>query len=138
MRLKPRWWALLAVLLFVTLSSAQQGCSSTSPCTVGCCSKFGFCGFGPESVALATAPPPVIARQNAGVGCPPSLLLSLSPPGASEVMGFGTNQSGTEYAPAGKQTCPLNVCCSQWGFCGTTADFCGTGCQNGCGTPSKK
>jgi len=47
MRLKPRWWALLAVLLFATLSSAQ-GCSSTSPCTVGCCGKFGFCGFGPD------------------------------------------------------------------------------------------
>jgi chitinase len=22
-------------------------------------------------------------------------------------------------------TCPLNVCCSKFGFCGTTADFCG-------------
>ncbi|KAI3336893.1 carbohydrate-binding module family 18 [Xylariaceae sp. AK1471] len=23
-------------------------------------------------------------------------------------------------------TCPLNVCCSYWGFCGTTSDFCDT------------
>jgi chitinase len=33
-------------------------------------------------------------------------------------------------------TCPLNVCCSQDGFCGTTADFCGDGCQNGCEPPT--
>ncbi|KAI9345127.1 glycoside hydrolase superfamily, partial [Zopfochytrium polystomum] len=30
-------------------------------------------------------------------------------------------------------TCVLNTCCSKWGFCGTTADFCGTGCQSNCG-----
>lgn len=23
------------------------------------------------------------------------------------------------------ETCPLNVCCSKFGFCGTTKDFCG-------------
>lgn len=23
------------------------------------------------------------------------------------------------------ETCPLNVCCSKFGFCGTTEDFCG-------------
>ncbi|KAJ1660432.1 hypothetical protein IWQ61_000649 [Dispira simplex] len=27
--------------------------------------------------------------------------------------------------------CPNNLCCSQWGYCGTGSDFCGTGCQNG-------
>ncbi|KAL7621624.1 hypothetical protein AAE478_008950 [Parahypoxylon ruwenzoriense] len=34
--------------------------------------------------------------------------------------------------------CPLNVCCSQYGFCGSIDDFCGTGCQSGfgsCGPP---
>ncbi|KAJ9223629.1 CAZyme family GH18 [Paecilomyces variotii] len=36
---------------------------------------------------------------------------------------------------AGK-TCPLNVCCSQYGFCGTTSEFCGTGCQSDCTQPS--
>ncbi|KAJ7792533.1 hypothetical protein B0H14DRAFT_165027 [Mycena olivaceomarginata] len=30
------------------------------------------------------------------------------------------------------QNCPLNVCCSKFGFCGTTTDFCGDGCQSGC------
>ncbi|PYI12290.1 glycoside hydrolase [Aspergillus sclerotiicarbonarius CBS 121057] len=31
--------------------------------------------------------------------------------------------NGSEYASSEK--CPLNVCCSAYGFCGTTADFCG-------------
>ncbi|KAK9424886.1 putative chitinase [Seiridium unicorne] len=29
----------------------------------------------------------------------------------------------SDYASA--ETCPLNVCCSEYGFCGTTTDFCG-------------
>ncbi|KAJ5538234.1 hypothetical protein N7494_007713 [Penicillium frequentans] len=37
-----------------------------------------------------------------------------------------------EYAPTDSYDCPLNVCCSQYGFCGTTSDFCGTGCITGC------
>ncbi|KAJ7636708.1 hypothetical protein FB45DRAFT_1056011 [Roridomyces roridus] len=35
-------------------------------------------------------------------------------------------------APAGEEECPLNVCCSQFGFCGTTQDFCGEGCTSNC------
>lgn len=27
--------------------------------------------------------------------------------------------------------CAPNVCCSQYGYCGTSNDFCGTGCQAG-------
>ncbi|CAF3359542.1 unnamed protein product [Rotaria socialis] len=27
--------------------------------------------------------------------------------------------------------CPSNMCCSQWGYCGTTAEYCGAGCQQG-------
>uniref|UniRef100_A0A093VIR1 chitinase n=2 Tax=Talaromyces marneffei PM1 TaxID=1077442 RepID=A0A093VIR1_TALMA len=34
-------------------------------------------------------------------------------------------------------SCPLNVCCSQWGFCGTGDLFCGNGCQgDNCGDPT--
>ncbi|XP_059632960.1 uncharacterized protein LOC132275471 [Cornus florida] len=28
-------------------------------------------------------------------------------------------------------SCAANLCCSQFGFCGTTIDYCGTGCQAG-------
>ncbi|KAJ5109929.1 hypothetical protein N7532_002574 [Penicillium argentinense] len=30
----------------------------------------------------------------------------------------------------GNEKCPLNVCCSKFGHCGTTAEFCGGNCQN--------
>ena len=33
---------------------------------------------------------------------------------------------------AGGATCPNSLCCSQYGFCGTTSDYCGTGCQSQC------
>lgn len=42
-----------------------------------------------------------------------------------------------EYAPTGQSTCPLNVCCSQYGFCGTAELFCDSKCPNGCITPSQ-
>ncbi|KDB22160.1 hypothetical protein H109_05949 [Trichophyton interdigitale MR816] len=38
-----------------------------------------------------------------------------------------------QYGVEGKNRCPLNVCCSQYGFCGSTSEFCGTGCQSGYG-----
>jgi chitinase len=32
--------------------------------------------------------------------------------------------------------CPNNLCCSQWGYCGTNNAYCGNGCQSGpCTTP---
>lgn len=40
-------------------------------------------------------------------------------------------ECGKDAAP-GNETCPLGVCCSEYGNCGTTADFCGKGCQSGC------
>jgi len=29
--------------------------------------------------------------------------------------------------------CAGGLCCSQWGYCGTTTDYCGSGCQANCG-----
>jgi GH18 family chitinase len=45
-----------------------------------------------------------------------------------------TTECGRNAAP-GNETCPLNVCCSEYGNCGTTIDFCGKGCQNNCDLP---
>ncbi|KAF7129141.1 hypothetical protein RHSIM_Rhsim10G0200500 [Rhododendron simsii] len=36
---------------------------------------------------------------------------------------------------AGGIVCPGGLCCSKWGFCGTTLDFCGDGCQSNCPSP---
>ncbi|KAJ7186093.1 glycoside hydrolase superfamily, partial [Mycena filopes] len=49
----------------------------------------------------------------------------------------GKAECGPNAVDAAHFACPLNVCCSQWGFCGTTDEFCGTGCTSGCGTPTE-
>ncbi|KAA8652731.1 uncharacterized protein ATNIH1004_001636 [Aspergillus tanneri] len=43
-----------------------------------------------------------------------------------------------QYANPPGKTCPLNVCCSEFGFCGTTPEFCDAsqGCQSNCGSPA--
>lgn len=45
-----------------------------------------------------------------------------------------TTECGHKAAP-GNETCPLNVCCTECGNCGTTMDFCSKGCQNNCDQP---
>ncbi|PHU11713.1 Endochitinase [Capsicum chinense] len=34
---------------------------------------------------------------------------------------------------AGGRACANRLCCSQYGFCGTTRAYCGVGCQSNCG-----
>ncbi|KAL1968102.1 hypothetical protein VTN77DRAFT_2232 [Rasamsonia byssochlamydoides] len=35
-------------------------------------------------------------------------------------------------APPGQELCPLGMCCSRYGYCGLTAEYCGLGCQSNC------
>ncbi|KAI3068615.1 CAZyme family GH18 [Aspergillus niger] len=47
-----------------------------------------------------------------------------------------------EFAAPGNSDCPINVCCSSFGYCGVTSEFCGNGCQKnsnggGCGQPNR-
>lgn len=85
-----------------------------------------------------------ISLRSFGVGlllCSPALALLrdwpnsaspfLSPRTANASV---TTECGRNAAP-GNETCLLNVCCSEYGNCGTTVDFCGKGCQNNCGLP---
>lgn len=42
------------------------------------------------------------------------------------------------YADAQNCGCAANLCCSQYGYCGTDDAYCGTGCQSGpCKTPAQ-
>lgn len=49
--------------------------------------------------------------------------------------------TGGEYAKTAGAKCPLNVCCSEFGFCGMTEEFCtkgsgdAKGCQSNCDQP---
>ncbi|KAG9258755.1 uncharacterized protein F5Z01DRAFT_217297 [Emericellopsis atlantica] len=119
------WTAILHLAVFftahATLSAAAnsdglllqalqvaEGCSKSSPCTSGCCNKNGYCGYGPDFCETTC-----VDTCDAVAEC-------------------------GKYAPKGKETCPLNVCCSEWGFCGTAPqdEFCNENCQSNCKAPS--
>lgn len=74
--------------------------SPTRPCKIGCCGKNGVCSFGPTSCA----PDKCESDCDRKSECDP---------------GWGAEWSQ-------KEKCPLNVCCSKYGFCGSTEEFCGS------------
>ncbi|KAI1454308.1 hypothetical protein F4805DRAFT_469461 [Annulohypoxylon moriforme] len=83
----------------------EGSCAPGIPCTNGaCCSNTGVCSYAPTSCGADVC----ISNCNATAPC-------------------------GEYAKPEDALCPLNVCCSQYGFCGTGDLYCGTGCQEGYG-----
>lgn len=92
----------------------EYSCDEKTPCgNKACCGKSGFCGYGPTYCGTTGSSPNDACWSNCDAHAPCG-----------------------QYAAQPGQTCPLNVCCSQFGFCGTTTDFCGTGCQSNCQAPS--
>lgn len=88
----------LVSIFLVILPAAAQECSATKKCATGCCSKFGFCGFGKDYCS----PEVCVAGCNAKLQCDPGTF-------------------GADYVEL--QKCPLNAC-SKRGYCGATAEFC--------------
>lgn len=85
-------------------------CAPGTPCVNGaCCSNTGICGFSPKECGADVC----ISNCKATAPC-------------------------GQYAKEGEKNCPLNVCCSFFGFCGSTSEFCATSgerqCQRGFGT----
>ncbi|KAJ5111485.1 hypothetical protein N7532_002020 [Penicillium argentinense] len=111
-------WGLAAALqLLLVVSSVQADdvpCSVDNPCTEGCCSSVSeVCGYGPDYCGSTCI-------QAASLNSTCTHLSECNPgsyPGWGET--WASNYSTSE-------SCPLNVCCSQFGFCGTSTDFCGT------------
>lgn len=77
----------------------DRSSSPSKPCKIGCCGKNNVCGLGPDYCAAENCTSTCDAKSD----CDPGW--------------------GSEWSTAEK--CPLNVCCSKYGFCGTTSDFCG-------------
>lgn len=70
----------------------DYSCGQGNPCSNGaCCGVSGYCGYG---------------STYCGTGCSSNC--------------DAVAECGVDASPSGK-TCPLNTCCSQYGFCGTTA-----------------
>ncbi|KAJ5510933.1 Glycoside hydrolase superfamily [Penicillium expansum] len=92
--------ALLAGLGFLSLAIADTTCNATVPCEIGCCGQYGVCSMGPSYCASDVC----INNCDAKAECNPGSWAS-------------------EYVNS--TNCPLDVCCSEYGFCGTTEEFCG-------------
>ncbi|KAI0437594.1 hypothetical protein F4803DRAFT_537994 [Xylaria telfairii] len=82
-------------------------CNADTPCVnAACCGTNGLCGYSPTECGMGNCTSNCDAKAQCG-----------------------------QYGKEGSQNCPLGVCCSQFGFCGSTNDFCDTdlGCQKGYG-----
>ncbi|PTB47606.1 glycoside hydrolase family 18 protein [Trichoderma harzianum CBS 226.95] len=77
---------LLSLLPSIVVVQAQS-CSASNPCKTGCCSKFGFCGLGPDYCASKIC----VANCDRKAECDPG--------------GYGA-------AYVNHTTCPLNPSCS--------------------------
>lgn len=75
-------------------------CAPGKPCSNGaCCSDTGVCSFAPSSCADDVC----ISNCNATAPC-------------------------GQYGDPGSASCPLNVCCSEYGFCESVSSFLETVC----------
>ncbi|KXH60222.1 glycosyl hydrolase family 18, partial [Colletotrichum salicis] len=97
----------------------DYSCNEFRPCGNGaCCAKNGWCNYGPEACGTNGQSPNDKCWSNCD---------------AKAECGRYAEMEGKE--------CPLNVCCSPFGFCGMTEDFCKktddeeTSCQSNCDQP---
>ena len=126
--LGPLFILLLVVLLLAQPVAAADGqtgdpdytCSATKPCALGCCGKNGVCGMGPDYCSAANC----INSCNAKSECDPA---NWGPQYAANTK-CPLNVSPTPPAalPLNHRLTSTQVCCSKFGFCGTTPEFCGT------------
>ncbi|EFQ31850.1 glycosyl hydrolase family 18 [Colletotrichum graminicola] len=101
------YFSLVFILSLIAPIHAQDIpiCSASVPCEDGCCNKSGLCGLGPDYCSKSTC----VNNCDRKAQCDPG--------------GFGE-----DYVV--KTTCPLNVCCSEYGYCGTTETSCGNNRAN--------
>ncbi|KAH0610047.1 uncharacterized protein H6S33_012593 [Morchella sextelata] len=89
-------------------------CDSTTAGT--CCSQYGYCGS---------------TSDYCGTGCQSDF-------GSCTGGGDGTVTTPVDPllcgAANGGNSCAAGLCCSQYGYCGNTTDYCDTGCQSTYGT----
>ncbi|CAD6447523.1 8ee79419-bd96-49f7-bc53-35763a80c0cc [Sclerotinia trifoliorum] len=94
----------------VNRQTGAGSCSIGSPCSDGsCCNAEGKCGYGPD---------------NCGDGC---------------IYNCNATAACGQDGAGGSVKCPLDVCCSYYGFCGVESDFCNSPnpiqpCQTGFGS----
>ncbi|RKP36931.1 hypothetical protein BJ085DRAFT_37345 [Dimargaris cristalligena] len=95
-------------------------CDATHTCSGNlCCSQYGYCGSTAEFCGAGCQNGPCEGKPST-TAAPTSTTTTAEP--------LPTLPNGACDAT---HTCSGNLCCSQYGYCGSTAEFCGAGCQNG-------
>ncbi|KAK1750945.1 lectin [Echria macrotheca] len=86
------------------------------PCAAGlCCSKWGYCGTGPDYCTNRTS-----THRPAAT----TVILALVPTHAeSEDLAEPTGEPAL-HRRLGECPCARGLCCSKWGYCGTGSDYC--------------
>lgn len=104
---------------YVLLNTNKKYIFDTDMKIGACCSKkTGYCNYGPKACGTNNISPNEVCWSNCDAKA----------------------ECGRIADPPGKK-CPLNVCCSEYGFCGFTKDFCekksgkNKGCQSNCDQP---
>lgn len=88
--------------------SAKRQCDTSTPCPDGsCCNKSGRCGFG---------------KENCGDGCQSNCKsFTKHHHGLTDCLLGDAKAFCGKDSEGGNSKCPLNVCCSFYGYCGVSA-----------------
>lgn len=92
-------------------NNKNYSCDASSPLGGACCSQYGYCGS---------------TQDYCGTGCQ----IAFGECAASVVKPVDANVCGPTND---NNRCVSGLCCSAYGYCGNTTDYCGAGCQSGFG-----
>jgi len=120
----------------------SNSCSATNPCpNGGCCSQWGYCGTSApycgdccQSGHCWASPPTSPASQPTTAPSKfPTVPLTTT---TSTVTSTTTNTPNPNCHAHSNQCsatnpCDNGLCCSQWGYCGSSAGYCEDCCQSG-------
>jgi hypothetical protein len=140
----------------LTCGNGQIG-DGTCPNDGECCSEHGWCGTSAEhcggsSDGVSTGDDEGVLGLYCGSDWSTASACSQPCPGGLDIEcpsgetcfgeiscgSGGTSTSGPEQNECGLFTeCPLRACCSKFGYCGWTDEFCVEECQSNCETPSE-
>eukprot|EP00897_Mesotaenium_endlicherianum_P008654 jgi/Mesen1/7817/ME000413S07060 len=95
-------------------------CNAQHPCSSGnCCSKWGYCGSGPDYCPTAqTGQCDAQHPCSSGKCCSKWGYCGTGPDYCPTTPSPQTGQCGAEHP------CGSGKCCSKWGYCGTGPDYC--------------
>ncbi|KAL7477196.1 hypothetical protein ACHAW6_003011 [Cyclotella cf. meneghiniana] len=110
-----------------TCATDTAMCGPGLPCSNGmCCSQWGYCGTTQDFCGECCQSNCMTLGQND----------NNRSGGESNRTPFPTASPGNcagQSAMCGPgRPCDGGMCCSQWGYCGTTEDYCGSCCQSNC------